>query len=147
MNLYKIAANLNLKGFTKAAQSVIDLAKKRREYDRVKNENERVLKDMRDEDRLNSIEEQHKLDKPSLQDPESSSEFAYPSLTETGKKYAVQVQYPSWDESGTPYFDEDSVSEYLTMTEDDLLNYQEQEKQGGVKITSVKPLLPRSERR
>lgn len=143
IRLYKVAANLKRKGFDKLAQNVIDLAKKRR----IKDENARVLKDMKDEDRLSSIEEQHKLDKPSLQNPGQTSEFAYPTNAPTGKRYAVQVQYPSFNESGAPYFDKDSVSEYLTMTEDDLLNYQEQEKQGGVKITSVKPLLPKSQRR
>jgi hypothetical protein len=121
-NLYRIAANLKLKGLSRAAQKVLDLAEKRKERE----ERDRIL------------EEQHQSDWAGI------AELASPVV---GRKYTVQVQYPSWDESGAPYFDENSVSEYLTMTEDDLLNYQEQEQQGGIKITSVKPLLPRSNRR
>jgi hypothetical protein len=145
-NLYKIASSLKLKGFNKAAQKVLDLAQKRKERDRAKDENQRVIRDMKEQDRLRSIQEQHQSDKALLQDPEATSE-TFPPSTTIGRKYAVQIQYPSWDENGAPYFDDHSVSEYLTMTEDDLLNYQKQEQQGGVKITSVKPLLPKSTRR
>ena len=146
INLHKVALSLRLKGFNKAAQKVLDLAQKRRERDRTKNENQSVIRDMKEQDRLRSIEDQHRSDKSLLKDPEATSE-TFPPSTTIGRKYAVQIQYPSWDENGAPYFDDDSVSEYLTMTEDDLLNYQKQEQQGGVKITSVKPLLPKSTRR
>lgn len=144
--LYKVAANLHRKGFNKLAQSVIDLAKKRRDRDRIKDENKAVMKDMKSEDRLRAIQEQHQLDRPLLQDPEASSELSHP--TERGpaeRRFEVEVVYPSFNDDGTPYFDENSVQEGLVMTAPELEDHKQQAEKGFLKILSEKPLIPRSD--
>lgn len=142
IGLYKVAANLRLRGLNKLAQNVLDFAKKRREQDLIKEKNKRILDEMKNEDKMKSIFDQHQQDKPDLQ-----PELSYPTGNSSGKRYEVNVSYPSFDEKGAAYFDNDSVNEYLTMTEDELLSHQEQEKQGYIKINDVKPLLPKSSKR
>lgn len=133
--LIKIALKLKSKGLDKIADQVLNLNKKlQRQKD-----NERILKEKKEQDRLSAIYEQH--DKDDLK-----PEFAYPSdmYSVTQKRYQVSVAYPSFDEEGSPYFDNECVTEKLTMTEKDLENYKRQEQMGQVKLLSVRPILPKS---
>ena len=140
--LLKIAANLKLKGFNRLAADVLDLFQRKKERDKRRSNNEKVLRDLQEEDRMSSILKQHEEDKRNFLMPES--QISIPEGVLESRSYVVHVSYPSFDEAGLPYFDSNSVQEKLSMTEAELEDHKRQEEQGYLKILSIDSVVPRS---
>ena len=122
--LYALALKLNSKGLHKQAQKVLDLTKKREQQNEIKNHNKDVLDNIKSEDRMQSILDQHQKDRPYVRFPEEDSRVVYPDAGAQGRRYKVHVSYPSFDDAGAPFFNEDSVNETLSVTKDELENLQ-----------------------
>ncbi len=139
-HLYKIAANLKLKGFDKLAGDVIDLLQKRKDKDKRTEHNQAILDDMNEEDRMYGLLGEHDQDKRNFQ--MTTPELSYPGSENGSRRFEVKVSYPSFDDQGAPYFGEDSVTETLSMTEEELESHRQQEQQGYIKIHSAEPSIP-----
>lgn len=143
MKLLGAILNLVKQGNYKLAADLIDF-KKRQEQGR-KDNNKRVMDQMKTEDRLLSILEQSKQDREQdLLRPEQH-ELTYPERMGTpGRRYTVEVQYPSFDDNGAAYFDDDCLSEALSVTEEELKSLKKEEESGYLKIESIKAKLPKA---
>lgn len=140
--LYKIAASLRSKRQYKLAQQVIDLLQRKKQKDQTKQHNDQVLQDVRKEDVFQDILTQHQQNKRNFE--MAGTDIAVPSDSPEERRFEVTVSYPNFDEQGAPYFDDTSVRETLSMTQDELDNHKWQEQQGYMKIHSVQADIPRS---
>lgn len=142
MNLYKVAERLEKKNLKKLAQKVVDLAKRLEQ----KKRQEELAKETKESLRLEDILRQHEKDKPYLRFPEEGAQTFLPE--EPSKPYKgrweVHLQYPSFDNEGAPYFDSSSVSDFVTVSEDQLKDLEKEERMGYLKILSKRFLLPKS---
>ena len=84
--LYALALKLNSRGLHKQAQKVLDLTKKREQRNEIKNHNKGILDNMKNEDRMQSILEQHQGDKPYIRFPEEDSKVVYPEVGAQGRR-------------------------------------------------------------
>lgn len=146
-SLYRYAKRLYIQGKYKLAGDVIDLFGRRPKHDPAKERalrNRDILDQMKSEDRMQSIQDQHKVDRLSM-DPENLA-LTYPERGDKGvpgRRYEVEVLYPSFDEQGAPFFEEDGVEESLSVTQEELEGLQQEEEQGYIKILNVKSKLPK----
>jgi hypothetical protein len=58
------------------------------------------------------------------------------------RRFELKVAYPNFDDNGRPYFDQTYITETLSMTLEELQQYQWQEQQGYLKILSTRTLIP-----
>lgn len=141
-NLLKIASNLSTKGYTKLAQQVIDLLERKKKLNKRKDHNQRILDQIKEEDRLEEIYRQHQ---EALEEGggELKSEL-YPEFeaAPNERRFAVTVMYPNFDDKGAPYFDETSITETLSMTKAELDHHKWQQEKGYLKIVDVDSDIP-----
>jgi hypothetical protein len=142
---YQYIKRLYSQGRFKLAGDVIDLfSRKPKSKDKESRQehNQRVLDEMKQEDRMQSIRDQHKTDRL-LMSPESLA-LTYPEAGAPGRRYEVHVLYPSFDEDGAPFFEEgEGVEESLSVTEEELKGLQEEEEHGYIRILKVDAKLPK----
>jgi hypothetical protein len=143
MNILKVALNLIKQGKYKLATEVIDLNKRRKQLDRIKEENKRIIDEMKREKKLESIYQQHEKEDLS---PESL-ELTYPNpkiQDKSKSRYIVEVRYPNFDNEGDPYFDDSSVSETLSVTEEELDGLKQEHELGYLELKSIKTKLSKA---
>ena len=141
--LLKLAKQLYSIRQYKLAERVFDLTNTRKWRNRDLLED--IRKEEKEQQKWKAIEEQHRLDRPELYSTEPS-EFSYPEGEgDPSRRYEVRVLYPSFDEEGAPFFDEEEgVIESITVVATELEALTTEEKSGYLKILSKEPLYPKA---
>lgn len=141
--LTKIALGLHSKGLKSLAQKVLNLEQRLKH----KQEQESLAKKTKEDLRLEEILRQHQKDRPSLRFRTDQPEPFLPeeeSFKPYKGRWEVHIQYPSFDEKGAPYFDQSSVNDFVTISEEQIKDLEKEEKQGYLKILSKRLILPKS---
>lgn len=143
-SLYRYAKKLYAQGKYKLAGDIVDMLSRKPKDQRKQREehNRRVLDQMKkedkDESRMQSIMEQHMADPPP-----SEEELSRLSPSRGRKLYEAQVLYPSFDDEGAKFFDEEEgVVESVSLTEDELQGLLKEADEGYIKILKVEESTP-----
>jgi len=135
----KLVKALYEQGQYRLAQKVLDLADSRQMR------NKEILKKMKEEDKWKSIAEQHRVDRPTLYSEEPSSLLLPEGAPSPSRRVEVEVLYPSFDDKGAPFFDEEEgIQETLIVASSELAELENEEEMGYLKILSTKKLYPKS---
>lgn len=152
-SLYRYAKKLYTQGKYKLAGDVVDMLSRRLKDPRKQREehNRRVLEEMKQEDaetkeqgRMQSIMEQHMADPP----PSEEELQARSPKERLQKVYEARVLYPSFDEEGAKFFDEeDGVMESLSLTREELEALQQEDQDGYIRILQLEGPKPTKTRK